>query len=329
MTPGVYDLEICQADDDWYVVDVEAGDTVSVRIDFTHAAGDLDLELFDGNTLVGLSETIRNNEALTYVAPADTTIGIRVYGYQAAANTYTLDVSVTAGVAPTLTLSGDTAPAVGSSYTWEMESDYANDSVVLVVGDPGGAINVPGCANTVLHSNIRVISATTTDAAGLADVTRVLPAGLAVDEAFWAVSRDLCVVSEPLEVSFQSSRANGGIVDVESRFFPYEMPGATAVCRRLRRTRYVRGTAASRRSVRGDPAGASPCPRLPPVRSPHRVENPRRSSRTPSTASPSASMIVPSSWAGSSPSCFVLRGTSRRSSTSVWRSGFARFRWSP
>lgn len=76
-------LKICASDDDWYAL--AAGGTV--KVEFTHAAGDLDVEVYDAaGAKVGGSAGTTNTETVT--VPAGGTL--RVFGYQGAQNTYRL-----------------------------------------------------------------------------------------------------------------------------------------------------------------------------------------------------------------------------------------------
>jgi hypothetical protein len=48
IAPGTYpDLQICSGDDDWFAVDLQAGDTIRITLNFTHANGDIDMQLYD------------------------------------------------------------------------------------------------------------------------------------------------------------------------------------------------------------------------------------------------------------------------------------------
>jgi len=79
-------LQICAADDDWFKI--AAGGTV--RIEFTHANGDLDLAAYDANgTRVATSESTNNTEQVTVPAGGS----VRVYGYNGARNAYKLVVT--------------------------------------------------------------------------------------------------------------------------------------------------------------------------------------------------------------------------------------------
>jgi uncharacterized membrane protein len=101
--PGMYaGLATCRDDDDWYEVDLHAGERLDVTIDFHAADGDLDLELYDrdGQTLLGRSASLQDRESASILrAPADGRYHVRVFlaaGAAAVANTYGLTVAVSA-----------------------------------------------------------------------------------------------------------------------------------------------------------------------------------------------------------------------------------------
>jgi hypothetical protein len=86
ITPGTYtDLAICEApgstEEDWYAVDLAAGDILVVRIDFVHATADLELRLLrlDSTTALASSLGITNQEQVVYTATAAMTVYIQVY----------------------------------------------------------------------------------------------------------------------------------------------------------------------------------------------------------------------------------------------------------
>lgn len=86
VAPGTYDgLGLCPGDADWYKV----ASARTVRIRFTHAAGDLDLAAFDAaGTQVGRSDGTSNDEQVS--VPAGGTV--QVIGYGGALGSYTLTV---------------------------------------------------------------------------------------------------------------------------------------------------------------------------------------------------------------------------------------------
>jgi hypothetical protein len=78
-------LQICAGDEDWFSL----SGARTVRIDFTHADGDLDLAAYDaGGAQVDVSQSVTDGEQVA--VPAGGTV--RVYGYGGATNTYTLTV---------------------------------------------------------------------------------------------------------------------------------------------------------------------------------------------------------------------------------------------
>jgi hypothetical protein len=63
-----------------------------VRIEFSHAAGDLDLKVSRGGTEVGTSQGTSDSEEVT--ASTAGTYVVQVYGYSGAANTYRLVIEL-------------------------------------------------------------------------------------------------------------------------------------------------------------------------------------------------------------------------------------------
>ncbi|MDQ3335983.1 MAG: hypothetical protein M4D80_12510 [Myxococcota bacterium] len=82
-TGTVQSLRICASDDDWYSI-ATAG---TVRVEFTHASGDLDVHAFNAaGTRVGASEGTGDVEQVAVPAGGF----VRVFGYSGATNTYRL-----------------------------------------------------------------------------------------------------------------------------------------------------------------------------------------------------------------------------------------------
>ena len=97
LEPGTHEgLAICPADDDWYAIDICAGGTLTAQARFTHARGDLDMELLttDGDSLES-STSVNDNEAVRYASAAGETVLLVMYGYQDAENAYGLDIEIT------------------------------------------------------------------------------------------------------------------------------------------------------------------------------------------------------------------------------------------
>ena len=99
-TGGSYDdLSIhTGTDEDYFAVDVSAGEAITADVSFTHADGDLDAILVDSSgTTVASSVSISDDEAIEYTAPSDGTYYVVVYGYADAENDYDLSVTTPAG----------------------------------------------------------------------------------------------------------------------------------------------------------------------------------------------------------------------------------------
>ena len=77
-----------------FAIDLESGDRLTVTISFTHADGDLDLELYDSSELITSATSFTDDETLTHEADATETHYITVYGHEGATNSYELDVQV-------------------------------------------------------------------------------------------------------------------------------------------------------------------------------------------------------------------------------------------
>lgn len=210
LVDGSYtDLEICGVGDpDYYRVDLAAGQTLTVTLDFTHSAGDIDLALYQGATRVGLSEGTTNSEQLSWTASTATTLTVHVYGYDGAENAYDLTVDVSGG-APTPTgdfaLSGLPTVTRGAWYTFSLTDGPAEEQVQLHVGRAGGSTAVSGCPGLDLDlDNSRVVGSPWTDALGATTVTVQVPANAAPGTyAFQAAAPDACTVSNLHTVTVQ------------------------------------------------------------------------------------------------------------------------------
>ncbi len=98
ISPGRYDgLQICPGNDDYFRVRANAGETVRATLLFVHAGGDLDLALYaaNGTDRLAVSETSDDDETLSFTATETGFYTVLVYGYEDAANSYSLDLAVT------------------------------------------------------------------------------------------------------------------------------------------------------------------------------------------------------------------------------------------
>ncbi len=89
ITSGTYPgLFICEGDEDFFTFTTTGDFTVSIA--FSHAAGDLDMSLFRGDTLVRTSQGTSDTESITSTAG---TYVLRVYGYNGATGEYSLTLT--------------------------------------------------------------------------------------------------------------------------------------------------------------------------------------------------------------------------------------------
>ena len=97
------DLRICDGDEDWYRIDLEAGDGLEVDVAFDHAEGDIDVamhkaigggELQVVDTSVGITSTETVYERR---ATENATYYIRVYRFRRGVSDYTMTVNVFQG----------------------------------------------------------------------------------------------------------------------------------------------------------------------------------------------------------------------------------------
>lgn len=97
--PGRYDnLRSCPGNDDYYAVHLEAGETIDVRVFFSHAISDIDLRLIaaDGTTVLVRSVSTDDDENAMWTATEATDVYVHVssYGEMPKPNGYALDISV-------------------------------------------------------------------------------------------------------------------------------------------------------------------------------------------------------------------------------------------
>lgn len=93
-------LRICPDDDDYYSVPLNTGNEITVDLYFSHAEGNIDIELLNHlGTVVDLAESSGDNETLSYSVEDDGNHYIRVYFYAGDSglvpgNDYDMDIDV-------------------------------------------------------------------------------------------------------------------------------------------------------------------------------------------------------------------------------------------
>ncbi|MBH24819.1 MAG: hypothetical protein CMH57_10270 [Myxococcales bacterium] len=107
--PGIYEaLDVCRFSDgddttDWYVLNVEAGLTVTVQLTFTDDVGDIDLYAYgpDGTaTFLADSRTRTDDESLTFVTSSPEPHYIQVRHFSGNPSPYTMEITTEAYTPP-------------------------------------------------------------------------------------------------------------------------------------------------------------------------------------------------------------------------------------
>jgi hypothetical protein len=132
-------------DEDYFAVDVEAGERITADIEFEHSDGDLDMVIQDstGSTLAG-SASVSDDESAEYIAQESGTYYVQVYGF--GGDTAEYDVSIDTeevsgdSLEPNDERSSATDLGTGDSYD-DLEISSATDSDYFAVqADAGDTI---------------------------------------------------------------------------------------------------------------------------------------------------------------------------------------------
>ncbi len=89
------DLSLCPYDLDWYTLDLQKGETLTITAKFDQAVGDLDMRLYKVNKFaapVAVSATKQAPEQFTYTSDESTKFFLRVSGFAGDSNAYSLVV---------------------------------------------------------------------------------------------------------------------------------------------------------------------------------------------------------------------------------------------
>ena len=123
------DMVLCSDDEDWFAIEVPAGEGVTVRINFVDADGDLEMRLYDDTqTQLDYSTSASSDvEEVSWTRVGTTaTFYVKVYGYLSADNDYTMEVENPGGVTIDCT-DGGLEP-----------NDDAQSATAVVAGELGG-----------------------------------------------------------------------------------------------------------------------------------------------------------------------------------------------
>ncbi len=93
---GSYDnLVLCPNNDDYWSIEAPPGSQVSIHLDFSHAAGDVDMTLHRANnTLLGSSVSATDVEDIDYTSDRGETLLLRVYGFLGVSNRYAMRLEI-------------------------------------------------------------------------------------------------------------------------------------------------------------------------------------------------------------------------------------------
>ena len=96
LAPGEQtNLHLCEGDDDWYSIDVEAGEILEVNLTFVHADGDVDLEVLDPNfAVIARGFSVDDNERAARRAAVSGTFFVRVFSFFPVDNDYSMNIAV-------------------------------------------------------------------------------------------------------------------------------------------------------------------------------------------------------------------------------------------
>jgi len=124
---------VCDNNDDWFTIDVGAGETIDVDLQFIHVDGDVDVALLGpSGAVVAASNGITNTESMSYVATTSGPLEIRVYLHIGTANDYALTATVTPAPNPT---------CGGLTVTIDMNTNGGNGTGTagtdVILGTPG------------------------------------------------------------------------------------------------------------------------------------------------------------------------------------------------
>jgi hypothetical protein len=87
---------VCGADEDFFVYALTTGCTTTFALDFSHAAGDVDVQLLsNAGAVLASGVSSDDDELLTHTATATGNVFLRVFGIAGATNGYQLTATTT------------------------------------------------------------------------------------------------------------------------------------------------------------------------------------------------------------------------------------------
>lgn len=131
---GTYDgLEVPSDGSDYYAVELEEGQEITVTIRFTHADGDLEMLLYppgEDSRFLREETSTTDDEQFTYTATGNGTHYVLVYGYDYHGNTYSMEVDT--GPVPGDETDGTTSDDGSDGEGGDGEDEGGTDQMVLL-----------------------------------------------------------------------------------------------------------------------------------------------------------------------------------------------------
>lgn len=133
IVPGTYSsLVVKRLDEDWYSMSIPAGSSLTASLTYTHANGDIDVQVFTacGGTVALDRNGNVNNESFTFTNPGpSSTVYLRVYLGADVRNEYSMTVSATVTAPANDECAG--ATAIGNG-TFAFNTTNATNSAVAI-----------------------------------------------------------------------------------------------------------------------------------------------------------------------------------------------------
>ena len=144
-------------DDDYFSLSADVGDHIAAQLEFTHAQGDLDLQLQDSTgAQVAKSDGGDDDEHIDLVVAQSGTYYVRVYPYQGSANANAYELTVTWSD-PT----ANTAPTISNITNKSTTAGTSTGAIPFTVGDaqtaPGSLTLTRTSSNTALVPNGNIV----------------------------------------------------------------------------------------------------------------------------------------------------------------------------
>ncbi|MEB3884535.1 clostripain-related cysteine peptidase, partial [Lyngbya sp. CCY1209] len=153
---GEDDLTLTEGDTDWFQFRPSSNGTVEVSLDFNHAEGDVDLRVYDSESLLGTSEGTTNEEWVTFEGTADSDYWVEVYGYEEVSNPeYSLNITTVGGSSENEDNSNNDPNNTSDTDQWTIMVYIAADNNLEGAGivdiNEMEAVNLPDNVNVVVQ----------------------------------------------------------------------------------------------------------------------------------------------------------------------------------